>query len=167
MGWSERAPDLNRILGNVLDSVLKGADCATIVGHLPKPLNTTEKIIVSVPEYAEREPGFHKWLKLVTNLSTQMSCGLTYHVNADTTFAIQEAMITLKKSSPSSYKAPALPDELVRKSAFKGQALYVIISARPRSVSFNNNLRSLRYKLPRNSESENLLVIYPQQITNM
>lgn len=167
MGWSERSPDLNRILGNVLDSVLKGADCAIIVSYLPKPLNTTEKIIVLVPEYAEREPGFHQWLKLVANLSTQMSCGLTYHANADTTSAIQEAMITLKKSSPASYKAPALPEELIAKSNFKGQALYIIVSARPRSVSFNSGLRNLRYKLPRNSEVENLLVIYPQQIANL
>ncbi|MFO7574119.1 MAG: universal stress protein, partial [Bacteroidales bacterium] len=167
MGWSERAPEINRILGNVLDSVLKGADCATIVSHLPKPLNTTERIIVSVPEYAEREPGFHQWLKLVANLSTQLSCGLTYCASTETSFAIQEAMITLKKSLPSSYKAPVLPDKLFVQPSYRGQSLYVFVSARPRGVSYNNSLRNLRYKLPLNSVGENLLVIYPQQIVNL
>ncbi|MDZ7633154.1 MAG: hypothetical protein U5L72_01385 [Bacteroidales bacterium] len=76
-------------------------------------------------------------------------------------------MITLKKSAPASYKAPVMPDEAIVKSNFKGQALYIIVSARPHSVSFNSSLRNLRYKLPRNFESENLLVIYPQQIVDM
>ena len=161
MGWSEKAPDLNRILGTVLESVLKGADCAVIVSNLPRPLNTTEKIFVSAPEYAEREPGFLHWLKIVANLSAQLSCSVSYYAHTDTIDAIQEAMITLKKSVPASYRAPVSPDEIVAKSNSREQALYIIVSARQRTVSFNNTLRSLRYKLPENSDGENLLVVYP------
>ncbi|MBE0675557.1 MAG: cation:proton antiporter [Bacteroidales bacterium] len=161
MGWSERSPELNRILGNNLDAVLAGTESTIIVGNLHHPLNTTSRIVVYAPLFSEREPGFHQWLLIVLNLSSQLSCPITYHATPDTSYAIQEAMITLKKSSSASYKPAVQLDNLSITDKYREQCLYVFISARSQTVSFNNALRNLKYKLPENVNGENALVIYP------
>jgi Kef-type K+ transport system membrane component KefB len=161
MGWSEKAPEINRILGSTLESVLAGTDSLVIVSHLPRPFNTTGKIFVSVPEYAEKETGFLHWLQTIANLATQLSCSVSFYACPETTEAIQEARITMKKSFSVSYMAAVSPDKIITRSNTKEQALYIIISARRKTVSYNNNLRGLIYSLPDKSHEENLIIVYP------
>ncbi len=57
--------------------------------------------------------------------------------------------------------AAVSPDKIITRSNTKEQALYIIISARRKTVSYNNNLRGLIYSLPDKSHEENLIIVYP------
>jgi len=96
IGWSGRASkEINKIFGNMLETILDSTCSNIIVSHLVKPLNITQKMHIFMPENAEKEPGFAHWLSLIMSLCRQLSCNILVYSSENT---VNETKAILSKT---------------------------------------------------------------------
>ncbi|MCA1758018.1 MAG: cation:proton antiporter, partial [Bacteroidales bacterium] len=163
LGWSHRTFDLKRFFGNLLEGVVNGTSNTVIVGHLPDSINTTDVIRISVAEHAEMEKGFRHWLNLVGNLSNELTAPIIFHAPAKTGSAVLSTLKKLPRFTNATLDNPV--DFSLPQPAEKDymQPLYILISARPHSISYDHKHWNFTYALPEPMTEKNLLIIYPQQ----
>ena len=163
MGWSRRTFDRKRFFGNLLESVVNGTPQTVIVSHLPESINTTDVIRVAVAEHAEMEKGFTHWLNIIGNLSNEITAPIIFHTPQKTGSEVLSTLKKLPRFTNASVEDPldlALPLPADRNYL---QPLYIVVSARPHSISYDNRYWNLTYALPESIKEKNLLIIYPQQ----
>ena len=73
MGWSEqsRAPEF--FFGSLMQNLLRDRNFSLVVLRPREPLNTTRRMLVAIPPEADLEPGFHAGVRLIKQLSRQLS----------------------------------------------------------------------------------------------
>lgn len=163
MGWSERTFELKKFFGNLLESVVNGTSNTVIVSHLPESINTSDIIRVSVAAHAEMEKGFRHWLNIIANLSNELTTPIIFHAPEKTGAEIMSTIKKLPKYFNATLKDPidlSLPDPGDDGDL---QPLYIVISARPYSISYDSRHWDFTYSLPSTIKGNNLLIIYPQQ----
>ncbi len=163
IGWSGRSPELNKIFGNILDGILKGSGREVLVCNLPKPLNTTERINVFVPENAENEVGFSQWIRTLINLNKQLGTKFWFFAVPHTREAIISVLRILNYKQPVNWYATDDLNTYFSEAGEAGQGLYVIISSRPQYLSFKLQLWRFTYNVPEDIERKNFLILYPRQ----
>lgn len=163
LGWSGRSPDINKIFGNILGSVLKGIGKEVIVCNLPRPINIVDTIHVFVPENAENEVGFRQWIITILNLNRQLSAKFSIFSNEITRKAINEVLHFKKFKQTINWQESDDLDTFLKISGKSGESLFIFISSRPQYISFNLSLWRFTYYVPENMENQNFLIIYPRQ----
>jgi hypothetical protein len=137
-----------------------------IVVKATNPLNTTNRIVVSIPENAELEAGFGAWLKTLEVLATRTSSLLLFSgfeksiseipaFFSSNTSNLQIDFRVVNSSHPISEMAQIVTS----------QDLFVVIAARQRTLSFNHYFDHMPRDLARYYENKNFVIIYPEQRT--
>ena len=72
IGWNGHAARRSRVFGTVLDQVLDRSAQMTLVCRIEHPLNTTRRVILAVPPFAWREPGFEAAARAAKRLAKQV-----------------------------------------------------------------------------------------------
>lgn len=167
LGWPTKNSFFDKLLGDKLESVLQNVDKTVMVGHFNSPLVTQKRIVIMVPPFAEHEKGFGLWLSKVAHLAKELTLPIMCYCNEATEHAIRR---TLKqaKLSPSLNVDHLIEweDFLVVSRHISESDLLVLVSARRGAASYMNVLDSVPSKLEKYFESNNRIVVYPQQHTD-
>jgi hypothetical protein len=109
------------------------------------------------------EKGFRHWLNLAGNLSNELTAPIIFHAPEKTGSEILSALKKLPRFTNASLDEPI--DLSLPLPADKNymQPLYIVISARPHSISYDNRHWNFTYALPESMKENNLLIIFPQQ----
>lgn len=162
LGWSSRDADLSRIFGYMFEAILKTSYNQVIISNLPKPLETTDVISVLVPRNAAMEHGFDRWASTLMMLVKEMSASLVFYAGENDYSIIKKRFkqfgIQLKEKSQEYDAIDYFAQHLQSK-----QKLFVLINARPQSLSYNLAHWNLTYKIPQLLPEQNVLMIYPEQ----
>lgn len=150
--------------GGTAESLLKGTHRQIMIAKCLMPVNTLRRIIVAVPQKAEYEAGFTKWVNQLCRMGEQLGCRV--HV-----FAHPETLDRLKVLISKKFKGLRSEfSELVDWDALlllTGQVnfdhLLVIISARKGSISYDTSFERLPSQLSKYFSNNSLLVVYPDQ----
>lgn len=163
LGWSSRASDLRNIFGNMFEAILNETVCQVIISSLPKPLNTTERILVLVPENAELEIGFKRWISAIHTLSRQLSTDVTFYASDKCKTLANKSM--QKKGSPERKKDFGYePDAFFAEASHPKQSLFVMINSRPHSLSYQQRTWKTTFRIPQMLPDQNVLIIFPEQL---
>jgi len=162
LGWSGKTKrGIDKILGNMLETILENSSSNVIVSQLPQPLSLTTSIIVFVPANAEKEFGFNHWAGILAHLSKELSSPIKFYTLLDTGEPIEKAL--KKYLNGFSYKFIEIsnwPDiDLITNS--DKHALYMFINSRKQTLSYSHYLYGLTYYLPESLKHFNVLNIYP------
>ncbi|GAB7021262.1 cation:proton antiporter domain-containing protein [Halostagnicola bangensis] len=65
IGWDGARSRTQRVFGRIIDQVLSRTNQLTLVGHVPNPLNTTQRIVLVLPSGIEHNDGFARALHTV------------------------------------------------------------------------------------------------------
>ena len=155
---------IDSFFGMKLEQLINATDSMIVVNRCFIPLNTLSRIMVYVPEKAEFETGFDRWLNALCSLAGQLGCRLVFWCFSSTHRAIRAAMKAGGFELRAEYSLIEAGDEYILMSKdLQEDDLFVVVSARRASVSFNDELDNMPDFLSRYLSRNNLMVIYPEQ----
>lgn len=163
LGWSSQASNLRRIFGNMFEAILNETVCQVIISSLPKPLNTTERILVLVPENAELEIGFKRWMSTINTLSRQLSTEVVFYASEQCR-ALVHKNIPKKSGQDRKQDFGYDPETFFAEANNPRQTLFIMINARPHSLSYRQRQWKTIFRIPQLLPEQNVLIIYPEQL---
>jgi Kef-type K+ transport system membrane component KefB/mannitol/fructose-specific phosphotransferase system IIA component (Ntr-type) len=97
IGWNGETSARAMVFGSVLDQFLEESQAMVFVSRLVHPLASQRRVLLLVPPYAEREPGFGKALAAVKTLAARAGMGLRVLVPAD---AVDDLRSRIERTDP-------------------------------------------------------------------
>ena len=154
------------VLGKNIDMILENNDLQSVVCNLNKPLTFFKNIIVGVPDNANLEKGFSKWMHHIYNLSNNTSLPVTFACSDDTIENIKTyCNNNLKELKPnyvpidtSSYDAKL---DFIEK--IESSSLIIILHGRLQSISSDTQDESIIKFLNKKQTYLNFITIVPEQ----
>lgn len=165
MCLTDRTTDMPKSsLGTVIDSVLDGTHREVMALRSIVPPGTLRRVIVAVPQKAEYEVGFYKWLEHVCRIGEQLDCHLDFHAHPHTLPYIQGYMQQKHPNLRSEFMEMERWTQLVTLSSRIGEDhLLVIVTARPGSISYQGRLDNLPMMIYRYFSHTSVMMLFPDQ----
>ncbi|MBQ5643412.1 MAG: cation:proton antiporter [Bacteroidaceae bacterium] len=151
-------------LGPIIDHVLEGTNRQVMAVRLIVPPGTLHRVIVAVPQKAEYEAGFYKWLEHVCRMGEQLDCRLEFHAHPDTMANIRNYMWRYHVALRAEYIEMALWTKIMSLSQRAGSDdMVVFISARPGFISYKGAFAGLPLMIHRYFSHTSVMLLYPDQ----
>ena len=163
IGLHEKAGMLDSFFGSLTSSLLRGTYREVIVARLMMPVNTLKGILAVVPQMAEYEVGFSRWLTHLCRMSSQSGCSLKFRADVHTAECLRSAIDNI---APGVMAAMDVVEDMqfgeMMNVSVDAEQMLAVVAARPASVSYDPVFDRLP-SLLKNFSSSNLMVIYPEQ----
>ncbi len=164
LGWNGKITTSNFLFGSIIEKLIGSAHQMILVVKISIPLNTINRIVVIIPENAEFEAGFDSWINMLKILSLRTRSKLLFIGFEKSNSAIRrffkEDGIKLAIEYQLTGSSHPVADMAQKINI---QDLFVVISARHRTLSYSNYLDHLPRDLARYYEDKNFIILYPEQ----
>ena len=151
-------------LGTVATELLARTNRQVIIVNYLMPVNVVHRIIVAVPEWAEKEVGFYQWLEHVSCMGEQLGCRIDFYAHSDTLPLLRSYIHSNHPSARSSYVAlDDWNDLLIVTQHLSYDHLFVLVSSRRGGISWQPSFDNLPTQLVRHFSNNSLMIIYPEQ----
>jgi hypothetical protein len=166
-GWSPQKNLADIIFGQTFDKLVKQTSQTIFITRFTMPLNVHKNIVLICPPFAEKEPGFYKWLASALRGASQLSAGIQLYGSKDTLESIQEYITANKVAGSIEYRGDL---DLGEVSSLHGRIqpydMIFLVSSREGGISHTPALDILPKKMPRYFASNSLVFIYPAATTD-
>ncbi|MFZ4454973.1 MAG: cation:proton antiporter [Bacteroidales bacterium] len=164
VGLHRKANIVDSFFGTMTESVLNGTNRMLTIAKCSIPSNTFARIVVAVPEKAELETGFTLWIDRLANMTRQVGCRVIFYSTAETQVKIRSFIHKSRYNIRDEYELfEDWSDLLMLTKVVIPDDLFVIISSRKSSISFNPDFEKLPNQLSRYFADNNIALIYPTQ----
>lgn len=164
IGLHRRSNVIDSFFGEKLTQLLKATFRMVVIVRCFIPFNTIHRIVMVVPEKAQYETGFARWVRAMGNLTRQLGCKIIFCCTADTKRYIATVLHEGKFEIRAEYRIlDEWSDYVMLADKIHDDDLLAVVSARRASVSFNADMDTLPEFLRKYFNANNLLVIYPEQ----
>lgn len=164
IGLHRRNTVIDSFFGEKLIRLLKSTYSMVVISRFYIPVNTIRRLVVAVPDKAEFETGFVRWVKCIGNLGLQLGCRTVFFTSDATCKAIEAVLKRRNFNIRHEYRLMDSWDDIVLlANKIIDDDLFVVVSARVTSVSYNSGMSSLPEFLHKYFAHNNLIVIYPEQ----
>ncbi|MBR5001931.1 MAG: cation:proton antiporter [Bacteroidaceae bacterium] len=164
LGLHHKANIVDSFFGSKIENMLRGTHKMIWITKCSTPPDTTSRIIVSVPPMAEYETGFATWIDRLANISQQIGCRIIFYAYEATIPHIEGVLMRRNDKIRHEYsKVESWDDMLLLSNVVSEDDLFVVVSARRASVSFNTDYDKLPAFLTQYFADNNLIVLYPEQ----
>lgn len=168
IGWNGQNTARTYIFGSILDQLLDDTRETVLVCKVDQPVNTTKRIILAIPPFAEREPGFPEGVRSVKMLADQAGADLlilTPESQLDSiaeTFGRTRPDVAFEMVGLSSWSGliDAI-DELINDSD-----LIILLNVREGSVAWRSTLNRLPSLIAQRYADNNFLIHYLSEALN-
>ena len=151
-------------LGSVATELLTRTNRQVIIVNYLMPVNVVHRIIVAVPEWAEKEVGFYQWVEHLSCMGEQLGCRIDFHAHRDTIPLLRTYIETNHPSARTSFVTlDDWNDLLIVTQHLSYDHLFVLISARRGGISWQPAFENLPTQLVRHFSNNSLMIIYPEQ----
>jgi len=163
IGWNAKYKRSGTILGSILDHLLEKTNKMIIVYKAATPINTIRRIIVTVPKLGEYEKGFGRWINSIRKLSKESGAAVHFYGEAHTLNLIRDCVDDSKPVVNAFYNTINQLSEF-EKDSLTSDDLFVLVSARPHTISWTRALNSFPKLFAKKFPNVNLIVLYPEQL---
>ncbi|MBI1192793.1 MAG: cation:proton antiporter [Bacteroidetes bacterium] len=164
IGWPSRTGMIQKLIGEKVESIVSNTDRVVFVCELVRPLVLHKSMLIYVPELAERENGFERWVKKIGRLGQELSASAKLFASAETLEAIQAIWKAGGFSIPVTKSGYQSVDSFVQEASKASiDELVILVSSRRGFVSHSLSLDQAAMRLDRQAEAVSKIVIYPQQ----
>ena len=151
-------------LGSIATELLARTNRQVIIVNYLMPVNVVHRIIVAVPEKAELEAGFYQWVERLSRMGEQLGCRIDFHAHPDTIRLIAPYIQNHHPSTRTSYtELENWDDLLIVTRHLSYDHLFVLVSARRGSISWQPSFDNLPAQLMRHFSNNSLMIVYPEQ----
>jgi len=164
LGWNGKITTTNFFFGSIIENLIGSTEQMVMVVKVSNPLNTTRRIIVTIPENAECETGFNAWLNMLKIIALRTSSTLVFTGFEKSLSDIQGIFDTDNVNLEIEYQVSDSSHPVIDQAKkVNVQDLYVVIAARRRTLSFSHYFEHMPRDLARYYEDKNFIIIYPEQ----
>lgn len=164
LGWNGRITTSNFFFGSIIQNLIGSTEQMVMVAKISNPLNTTKRILVSLPENAECEAGFNTWLSTLRIIASRTSSSLLFSGFEKSLSEIRTFLETDDANMKIEYEVSHSAHPIIDHSQIVTiQDLYVVIAARRRTLSYEHYFEHMPRDLARYYENKNFIIIYPEQ----
>ncbi|NUC74031.1 cation:proton antiporter [Haloterrigena sp. SYSU A558-1] len=164
LGWDAQRSLGQRLFGSVIDQVLDRTTDPVVVARLGHPVNTTDRLFVVLPEGIDHHEGFFESVALLKRLADRLGAPLTVLAvggsahQYERLFDLVEPELDAEFRDLNSWRAlhSTLEDEATAND------LVSVISSRPGSVGWHDQLRELPYRLAA-LPPESFVLLHPRE----
>ena len=151
-------------LGAVVENVLDGSHREVMVVRSIVAPGTIRRVIVAVPQKAEYEVGFYKWLEHICRVGEELDCHLEYHAHTDTLPYIKGYMEQKHSHVRTQYfEMNRWMQFLNGRDQLGEDCLFVAVTARPGFISYQNAFEELPMLMYRYYSHISFMILYPDQ----
>jgi len=164
LGWNGKITTTNFFFGSIIENLISSTEQMVMVVKISNPLNTTNRILVTLPENAECEAGFNSWLSTVKIIASRTSSSLLFSGNEKSLSEIRKILETEDANIKIEYEISHSAHPIIDQSRITNiQDLYVVIAARRRTLSYEHYFEHMPRDLARHFAIKNFIIIYPEQ----
>jgi len=164
LGLHQRRGFADSFLGNTLQSVVEGTNRQVVIMKHLMPINVVHRIIVAIPAEAERETGFYRWMEQICRMGEQLGCRADFHGHPKTLGLVSDY---IRSGHPNMrfqlIDMPEWNDLLTTTENLSFDHLFVLISARKGTTSWQPSFDNLPTQLMKYFMGNSLMIIYPEQ----
>ncbi len=165
IGWNGQISAKQKIFGSILDQLLEEVQTMIMVSKIERPVNSSKRIVVAVPPFAEFEPGFTEAVRSLKLMADQ--------IGDDLVILTTEARQSFVKPRVDSIQPePDVTFETIEKwgdlpawyDDFKDEGdLFVLLSARDGAISWRPGLDRLPRVIAQRYPDVSFITVYPAQ----
>lgn len=164
IGLHRKSTVIDSFFGDKLLQLIRATNRMVMISRCFIPINTLTRIVVAVPENAEFETGFSRWVRCLSNLARELGCRIIFCCYDDTRRAIRTVLRACGYDIRSEFRQLTHWDDFILlANKILDDDLFVVINSRRTAVSFTNEMDALPDFLRKYFSQNNLLVIYPEQ----
>lgn len=164
MGLHRKANMIDSFLGSKIEQLLKSTNRMLVLSRCYIPVNTVTRIVVWVPDKAQFETGFRRWVAAIGNLARQVRCRVIFCCYPDVKRAIASVLHGERYEIRSEFREVSAWDDFVMlANRILDDDLFVVVSSRVTSVSYSSDMAEMPAFLQKYFSRNNLLMIYPDQ----
>jgi Kef-type K+ transport system membrane component KefB len=161
-GWSPQKNLADIIFGQTFDKLVKQTSQTIFITRFTMPLNVHKNIVLICPFFAEKEPGFYKWLTSILRVSSQLSTGIQLYAPPGVEQAIKEFVRLNKIAANVDYRRHVDYGDLpMLVSKVQPYDMIVLVSSREGGISYTPALDVLPKKMSKYFQPNSLVFIYP------
>ena len=161
-GWSPQKNLADIIFGQTFDKLVKQTSQTIYITRFTMPLNVHKNILVICPHFAEKEPGFYKWVTSVFRVASQLSTSIQLYASPEVEHAIRAFAAFNKVAVTIDYRENIdLGDVALLISKVQPFDMIVLVSSREGGISYTPVLDVLPKKMSKYFEPNSLVFIYP------
>ena len=151
-------------LGSVIDNVVNGTHREVMAVRSIVPPGTIRRVVIAVPQKAEYEVGFYKWLEHICRIGEELDCHLEYHAHADTLPYIKGYMEQKHSHVRSHYfEMNRWMQFLNLRHDMDLSCMLVAVTARPDFISYQNSFEELPLLIHRYFSHTSVMLLFPDQ----
>jgi len=162
IGWSGEVSTRERIFGTVLDQLLDETRQLLFVNRINEPLATTDRVVLAVPPFAERSPGFFEAVESVKQLASRLDAELVVVCEARSLEHDRKYIDSLEPEMEATYlpvEAWSTLAQTLDEVVAQGSMIFAL-SARPRSAPWIPELDRLPRVLSERYPDNSLSVVF-------
>ena len=164
IGLHRKANIVDSFFGNLAESLLKGTHREVMIAKFLMPVNTLRRIIIAVPPKAEFETGFSKWVEHFCRMGSILGCRVHFFANERTLMRLQQLVKKKFSGTPTEFSMlEEWGDLLLLTGQVNYDHLFVVISARRGSISYDPSFERLPAQLSKYFSNNSLIILYPDQ----
>lgn len=148
------------LFGNLADNLLSKSKQSLIISRILQPINTFQRVLVVLSPNAEKESGFHHVVQKI-NLLLRQTGNRVFVYGLETTLAAYARLIGDNKRAYYKYLALESFEGFALLEDVKADDLFVFLSSRPQTLSYDFHVDDMPKVLNKNSEFTSFVVFYP------
>ena len=165
IGLPRKTNLMDSFFGTMTENLLKGTNRQIMIAKLLMPVNTLRRIVVAVPDKAEYEKGFLKWMTQLCRMGKQLGCRVHFFATEDT---LKHLRALTEKQEANTFTEFSLLEEWDDLLLLTGQVnydhLFVVVSSRKGSISYQTSFERLPSQISKYFANNSLLIVYPDQL---
>lgn len=162
LGWNGQVTTAQSFFGGILDNILLKNNQMIYVVKLLNPLGFFNRLAVFVPENAQFEPGFKKWVYKINDIAKEISARILFFSNKETQ-AVLKADFDNRSGLATFVEFSDYENIVNIKDHLNSTDLMIWINARDSTVSYMTYMASLPKQLSKGFKKSSFLIIYPEQ----
>jgi len=163
IGWNGHA-SYGKSFGPILDHIVRQATVQILIARILQPLNTAKKIILAIPEHAEKEKGFPDLVETILQLAKSMGASLTIF-SVERSYqhfcAIMEKGTTSQEPVYQPFHQWTNLLSIIKN--IEPHDVFIAIQARPQTISYNSSMEKVPRLLIKYINHNTAIVMYPKQ----
>ena len=165
IGLHRKTNLMDSFFGTMTENLLKGTNRQIMIAKLLMPVNTLRRIVVAVPDKAEYEKGFLKWMTQLCRMGKQLGCRVHFFATEDT---LKHLRALTEKQEANTFTEFSLLEEWDDLLLLTGQVnydhLFVVVSSRKGSISYQTSFERLPSQICKYFANNSLFIVYPDQL---
>lgn len=164
IGMHRKTTVIDSFFGSKIERLLESTHKMVVITRCFIPVSTITRIVVSVPDKAQYEIGFKRWVMAIANLTQQLGCRVIFCCNQEVKPYIRGVLHSERYEIRSEFRDVEEWDDFVLlANRILDDDLFIVVNARRASVSFNPSMDELPGFLQKYFSRNNLIVLYPEQ----